>query len=137
MLISRGLIIPLSEAMGRLGQFDVIIGTTGSTVLTECDVNRLHPRVSLISLSSSDREFPATFFRKKTSEIHDNCWKDTRCLVNGGFPITFDGTAQAMPPNQIELTVAIMFTCLLNELGEVKYPLSIIVNRLFMMWKPD
>jgi len=136
LLNNDGKIIAPVDAIERLGEFDVIIGATGSPVLTNSDINRLHPEVSLISMSSSDREFPAVAFRQAGGEIHDDYWMENRCLVNGGFPITFDGTPQSLPPEQIELTVAMMFTCLLNEASDNMYTLSMVMNRLLSMWEP-
>jgi hypothetical protein len=136
LLLNQKRVISLKDALKKISEFDVIVAATGSTVLSSVDIDKLHPEVSLISLSSSDREFPATLFRQTQTKIHDDCWLRNKCLVNSGFPITFDGTAQVMPPKQIEMTLAMMFSCLLNEASDHKYHLPSVINQLLGMWKP-
>ena len=88
--------------------FDVIIGTTGIPSITELEIVRTKETVSLISLSSSDREFPTLLFRKEGTNLHQDHYLGQRCLVNSGFPITFYGNYHELPPNQIEITCSLL-----------------------------
>ena len=135
LLTVRHRVLKDEELKRRLGEFDVIIGATGSPVLSADDIARLHPEVSLISVSSSDREFPALAFRCLGKGIHDDYWRDGRCLVNGGFPITFDGSAQAMPPQEIELTIALLMIYLMSEASDHRlFPIAYPINQIYLMW---
>lgn len=132
-----GQLLSCADALESIGTFDAIIGATGTPALNESTIERLHPEVSLISLSSSDREFPAVAFRKnKPGTVHDDYWLEQRCLVNGGFPITFDGKYYAIPPDKIELTIASLQLVILNTIteGEFCSDLSIMRGRLENMW---
>jgi hypothetical protein len=135
---SRNKLISHDEAMSTLERFNVIIGASGYPVLTETDVNRLHPEVSLISMSSSDREFPALSFRNSQTELHDDCYQQKQCLVNGGFPITFYGNRREVPPSQIELTIALLQIFVMHHAKENfnSHPLPYAINQIYDMWKP-
>lgn len=137
LLRNRGRIISVEAAVHGIGEFDVIIGATGFPVLTESDIDCLHPQVSLISMSSSDREFPALAFRSEGGKIHEDCYRGEMCLVNAGFPITFDGCSHAMPPQQIELIIALMMIRLLDEASDRRLrPLANVVDQIQSMWNP-
>lgn len=124
----------------ELGSFDVIIGTTGSQSISMNEVMLMKNNVSLISTSSSDREFPSELFRMPNTKLHQNHYLDGRCLVNSGFPITFYGNYHELPPEEIEIT------CSLLMLGICYYSipkndercgnqlLSILMNRLYTMY---
>ena len=110
--------IEYAEAMRRLAEFDVIVGASGSPVLADSDIGRLHPEISLISMSSSDREFPALHFRNGCTRVHDDCYVGDRCLANSGFPITFMGLEHEVRPIEIELTIAQLQICVMASAGE-------------------
>ena len=132
-----GKVMGFTEAMERLGEFDVVVGCAGSPVLTENDIERLHPEVSLISMSSSDREFPSATFRKNGGGPHDDYYLGNRCLVNAGFPITFYGWPHEMPPQQIEFTVALLMASVLDEASNQPYTLDVVGEQIRSFWQPD
>lgn len=95
----------------RLDEFDIIIGAVGKTVLSAGDFGKLKNGVVLISASSSDREFSAVYLRRLESQTN-NCHKDFIAnkikLLNGGFPINFDGNEHSLKPEKIQLTRALL-----------------------------
>ncbi len=112
----QGKLLGREEAYERIGEFDTIIGATGTPVINRDQIVKLHSQVSLISMSSSDREFPAvTFRRNKRGRVHDDYWLGEQCLVNGGFPITFYGNYHEVPPEIIELTIASLQLAVLHS----------------------
>ena len=51
-------------------------------------------------MSSSDREFDAAYLRKRSRtplQCFDDVYADGICLLNSGFPITFDGNNPGNP----------------------------------------
>jgi hypothetical protein len=130
----RNKIISQEDALRRIGEFDVIVGSTGTALFGEEMTERLHPEVSLVSMSSSDREFPAVSFRKKGGGIHDDYMLGDRCLVNAGFPITFYGERNCIPPQQIELTLGLMMARLLNVVSPT-HSLPLVIEQLVNMWR--
>ncbi len=136
LLRNKRRLLSVEEAEQRLGEFDVVIGTTGSCTFTENDIERFHPEVSLVSMSSSDREFPSVSFRHNGGGPHDDYYLGARCLVNAGFPITFYGWPNEMPPQQIELTIAQL---MMNVLGEgTNHPcqMNYVVEQIRSIWQP-
>ena len=114
-LMRSNALIPLTAALDTIGEYDVIIGASGSRLFDEDMLESLHPEVSLISVSSSDREFPALAFRRgQEGNIHDDYYLDERCLVNGGFPITFYGNRFEVEPRKIEITIALLQMAVLH-----------------------
>lgn len=95
----------------QLPMFDVIIGTTGKSILENADLPILKKGVLLVSASSSDREFPAKEIRVAAGVIGD-CHADIEVdgvsLLNGGFPINFAGQENPTPPEKIQLTRALL-----------------------------
>ena len=125
------------DLTSRLQEFDVVVGSTGTSVLTEIDIERLHPSTTLISMSSSDREFPAVPFRHNRGHVHENYKLGGRTLVNGGFPITFDGRSHGMPPAQIELTISLLMIRVLSEVAVHLQSLPHAIDQIHKMWRPD
>lgn len=125
------------DLTSRLQEFDVVVGSTGTSVLAEIDIERLHPSTTLISMSSSDREFPAVPFRHNGGHVHENYRLGGRTLVNGGFPITFDGQPHGMPPAQIELTISLLMIRVLNEVAVHLQSLPHAIDQIHKMWRPD
>jgi S-adenosylhomocysteine hydrolase len=81
------------ELIRALKKTDLVIGCSGNTSLPKKLHKHLKKDVVLVSLSSSDREFDAVHFRKKTNKT-TNPWETLKCdgiyLLNCGFPISFD-----------------------------------------------
>lgn len=124
------------ELSERLPEFDVIIGSSGVNVISEKDLPTLHPEVSLISMSSSDREFPAVPFRNFWGGLHEDYKLEGRTLVNAGFPITFDGKRHAMPPQQIELTIGLLMVRVLDAVRGDIQQLDMVVEQILRLWRP-
>ncbi len=95
---------------------NIVIGATGQNILSENQLqeikNILDHDLYLISMSSADREFPASYIRKNgvhSSEIHaDTVW-DNLVLINNGFPITFKGKRYESTPQEIERTIGLLY----------------------------
>ncbi len=90
--------------------FDVIIGATGSQSISFVDLYNLKRGCHLISISSSDREFPSIEIRSNSTsgfDIHDDfIHRDTGVyLANGGFPITFKGLVFECWPVEMDVTM--------------------------------
>jgi len=101
-------------------KINVLIGVTGSSILSEQQIQGLEADLSenlhLISMSSSDREFPSAFIRKNSEldkNTHgDSVWKRI-VLINNGFPITFKGKRYESTPIEIEKTIALIYGSIL------------------------
>ncbi len=104
-------------------KINIVIGATGKNIL---DISKLKDIILkidhslyLISMSSADREFPATEIRKNGSintEIHgDVVWEDV-ILVNNGFPITFKGNRYESTPKDIEKTIGLLYASVLEAI---------------------
>ncbi len=98
------------EFKARLGEFDLIIGCTGSTSLTFDDFRYLKKPVILASISSSDREFESFRFRKlnPVKNCHSHVVVDGITLLNCGFPITFDEDYDSIDTDDFQLTRALI-----------------------------
>lgn len=80
------------EFIACLGEFDLIVGCTGTTSLKK----EFHPLLKkgciLASISSSDREFDAIHLRSNaahTNNCADHIISDGIILLHCGFPVTF------------------------------------------------
>lgn len=94
-----------------LQNFDLIIGCTGKTVLTSHHYPLLKKNAVLISASSSDREFNATFLRKQAPpppSCHAHVNAQGIHLINCGFPINFDAEYNHVDVKDIQLTRALL-----------------------------
>lgn len=100
------------EFLEQLHTFDVIIGATGTQMLSVDDCARLKPGAVLASASSSDREFPALAFRRANPGV-DDCHAEFSIngvrLLNAGFPVNFTGSRHAVAPRKIQLTRALLY----------------------------
>lgn len=98
---------PLKEL---LVEFPLIIGCTGRTSVN-LKLHGLIKNTTLVSVSSSDREFDAVHLRKQTQK-NNKCHKDlvlgTNLLVNSGFPVNFDGDRENIETEKIQLTIALI-----------------------------
>ena len=122
-----------------LKNFNVIIGTTGAEVFNEEDLKKMNPSVSLISLSSSDREFPSAFIRCQNNNlgIHADYFFGKQCLVNSGFPITFYGNYHELSPKLIEITCSMLYAAVLlsaskNSIRDMEYLGSKLSDKFVM-----
>ncbi|MBX9804158.1 MAG: hypothetical protein K2Y18_00195 [Alphaproteobacteria bacterium] len=105
-----------------VSSFDMIIGATGNRIMTSEHISNLKEGVVLVSASSSDREFDASYFRKKI-EKNDNCHEDIFVdgihLLNCGFPVNFQGADEdSIPLEKIQLTIALMFCSIFKGVVE-------------------
>lgn len=94
----------------HLGDFDVVVGATGQTIIGLNEFPKLKPGVLLASVSSSDREFTAVELRRLAPVVdcHQNVEVNNIRLANGGFPINFDGNVYSVAPEKIQLTHALL-----------------------------
>lgn len=98
---------------------NIIIGATGTSVLTKNDIDEIvnDQPIYIASASSSDREFPVSEFRHKELVRSDVIYKNITFL-NNGFPLSFStGKRNEINPKDIEKTI-----CLL--MGSVFYGLD-------------
>jgi S-adenosylhomocysteine hydrolase len=88
---------------------DIIIGATGSNILSRNEIEQIisEKPIYLVSVSSSDREFPVVFFRKG-KEVHDDVLYKNLIFLNNGFPITFKGNRNELTPLEIEKTLCLL-----------------------------
>lgn len=88
---------------------DVVIGATGTRIIDKEGVDSLvnGKNLYLISVSSSDIEFPVEYYRKDFNPHHDIKFKNIT-FVNNGFPITFKGNRYESTPIEIEKTIALL-----------------------------
>jgi hypothetical protein len=94
---------------GVLKAYDVIIGATGSNSLSVAQLGQLKQSTHLISVSSSDREFPSVHIRNNSihgTQVHDTfVYKENDIhLINGGFPISFKGNEIECYPLEMDVT---------------------------------
>ena len=88
----------------------MIIGATGTNSVTFEDLKNLKHGCHLISISSSDREFPSQYLRTHAvsgKEVHDTyvCKMSNIHLANGGFPISFKGERIECYPLEMDVTM--------------------------------
>lgn len=90
-------------------QPDVVIGATGSSILSSDEIEQLtHDKnLHLISISSSDREFPVAHYRNNT-DIHTDVQYKKITFVNNGFPVTFKGNRLEGTPMEMEKTMCLL-----------------------------
>jgi len=90
-------------------QPDIVVGATGSNIISEKDLEFLTSdhTFHFISVSSSDREFPVTSFRKDDT-IHADISYKNFVFVNNGFPITFKGNRIESTPIEMEKTMCLL-----------------------------
>lgn len=94
-----------------LGDFDLIIGCTGKTVIHTNQFRLLKKGACLVSVSSSDREFSGFNLRNKIKNIsscHQNIYARDIHLLNCGFPINFDNAYEEIDIPEFQLTRAIL-----------------------------
>ncbi|RKZ69035.1 MAG: hypothetical protein DRQ48_08200, partial [Gammaproteobacteria bacterium] len=109
-----------------------IIGCTGTAIMTRADHKCIRAGSILISASSADAEFqgwelrkagtclgrPESWLSDDTSEqarhpcfslYHVDAGQGGFHLVNGGFPVNFNGGVDPIPPAKIQLTRSLLY----------------------------
>jgi len=101
----------------RLGEYDVVIGCTGTTSLTAEQHGKLKKGCTLISISSPDREFDAVHLRRQLAVSGQFC-RDVEVdgikLLNSGFPINFNAQEETESLEMIQLTRALILGSILQ-----------------------
>lgn len=99
-----------------ISTFDLIIGATGSSILSPDHIDCLKNGAVLVSASSSDREFAASYLRQKVEKVnncHTNLTINGVHLLNCGFPVNFQGKDEdSIPLEKIQLTIALLYVAL-------------------------
>jgi hypothetical protein len=119
----------------QMDTFDVIIGATGNNSVSTAMLPKLKSGVHLISIASSDREFPAVHIRNNSirgEKVHDTFVYKTNCihLANGGFPITFKGNQIECHPLEMDVTkMKLLEAVILQATGKAE--ISATVNELY------
>jgi hypothetical protein len=120
-----------------LSSSDIVISATGGTSLNDKSAGFLRDNAILASASSGDMEFQgiaewpsaqrsilyggsrqqpfdnihgALSFRRPSGEVH---------VLNGGFPVNFNGAVDPIDPAEIQLTRALMLAGVLQAIGFV------------------
>lgn len=108
-------------------RINIIIGVTGTNILNEKQLQEIKDIVDynlyLISMSSADREFPATYIRENgivPQEIHGDVIWGNIILINNGFPITFKGRRYESTPEEIEKTICLLYGSTLEAVSETR-----------------
>src|SRR3989344_697551 len=110
-----------------LSSYDLIIGATGNKIINSKDYKFLKKNIILVSVSSSDREFSAIEFRKQNiTNCHKDIQIEEKYILNGGFPINFDGTKNSVKPKEIQFTRALIFSAVCLSLIH-QYPKGFVV----------
>lgn len=112
---------PYEYYLNNLSNFDLIIGCVGKTILSKDQIKKLAPETTLVSLSSSDREFDIIDFRSQSKLIH-SCHSDFEChnrvlVLNCGFPVNFNGDASKVDIKEFELTRSLLALGILQSLS--------------------
>lgn len=90
-----GALIPMADGIGELiGKSDLVIGCTGSDVLSGIDLSPMKGRKVFVSCSSSDIEFRSLLTHLKANGPYGTArgvvGAADCAVLNGGFPINFD-----------------------------------------------
>jgi len=118
-----------------LSSFDVIIGAAGDSIVRQEHISKLKCGCHLISVSSSDREFPAPYLRSRSSigsGIHETFWNKEHdmYLANGGFPITFKGNRIECQLLEMDVTKMKLLESIMNHIIDKREVVS-SVNILY------
>lgn len=124
----------------QLNEFDVIVAATGDKIINKKNLPKLKRGCHLISISSSDREYPAAYLRSIADtgkSIHDTFWnaKYDVYLANGGFPITFYGNRIECLPLEMDVTMMKLFESMVkNIIGrkEIKSSVNYLYPNLWL-----
>lgn len=100
-----------------LKNYDLVIGCTGKEVLSHDEQKYLASNTALASVSSSDREFSAANFRKRTkkqTDPHLNVNISGIWLLNSGFPINFSNEFRLIDCDELQITRALLLKATLQ-----------------------
>jgi len=103
--------VQTTDLVSIIGEFSLIIGCTGQTTITKEMHAHVSPGTTLVSVSSSDREFDSVHLRslvQENSDCHEDLLIEDVFLVNSGFPVNFDGDRENIAPELIQLTIALI-----------------------------
>ena len=99
------------KVFNAISEFDMIFGCVGANILPYNVLKNLKKGATLISVSSSDREFDIVKWRRLSPEIN-SCHNDFQykgiTVMNCGFPINFSGDASKVDIKEFELTRALL-----------------------------
>jgi S-adenosylhomocysteine hydrolase len=128
-----------------LRRSDVLWGCAGVDVLAGLDLQSVAGTAkTLISCSSSDREFQTVLRRlngvalfdgvSRLSDVQFECDGVRLDVRRGGFPVNFDGSAESVPAEDIQVTRALLFAgvmqaCRLDETEAATWMLSPTAQR--------
>jgi len=120
----------------------LIIGATGSQILTEHELEMMttfNQNVYLVSVSSSDREFPVVGHRngQNADDVHVSTTYKNITFVNNGFPVNFqgnryEGEIEGIEPTIGQLLGSVLY-CLTHEqalegkIGFIELPLQLSI----------
>ncbi|APD51236.1 hypothetical protein FSC454_09230 [Francisella hispaniensis FSC454] len=101
-----------SEIINLIKDYDLIIGCTGTELFDPLLLTGFKKQITLVSASSSDREFMSY----KLKILQGKYKKDSRksivynnvTILNGGYPINFDGKKNNIPIDKIQITLALL-----------------------------
>ncbi len=109
---------------------DYIFGCTGTDITEKLSsFNLTNKDLSLVSCSSEDKEFLSLLrlIHKKTGCVipknpfadilYENEMNGRIRLVKGGFPVNFDFSGESVPPNEIQLTRALVLGSLIQAVS--------------------
>lgn len=111
--------ITMNSYANMLGNFDLIIGCTGKTVIQPNQFQLLKRGACLASVSSSDREFSGLNLRNKVkgiSSCHEDICAEGIHLLNCGFPINFDNAYEEIDIPEFQLTRAILLAAIYQSI---------------------
>ena len=94
-----------------IGDYDLLVGCSGSKALSIENYPYLNRPVYLVSASSSDREFDAHNLRLKHPAVKDphvDLDINGINLVNCGFPLPFDNAYNEIDVNELQLTRSLL-----------------------------
>lgn len=119
-----------SDLSDLIGSFPLIIGCTGKTSISNLMHDLLSPNTTLVSASSSDREFDAVHLRRQlplSTSCHDDLSINDLLLVNSGFPVNFDGDRENIDPELIQLTIALITAGILQARERAPTPIAALL----------
>lgn len=107
---------------------DVICGATGFPIFSAAELETMQnvkPLV-LVSVSSSDREFPVSGYRTQGGVVHVDIQYRNITFLNNGFPITFAGNRYECTPMEMEKTICLLAGAVMHGVTATQIPLGII-----------
>lgn len=110
--------MPYLELQENLPEYDMVIGSTGKHSFPYAWISKLKYGATLVSVSSSDREFCAADLRIKKHQkyfCHSDIEVDGVRLLNSGFPVNFDGSNHSVCPALIQFTRALLMTAIIQS----------------------